>query len=73
MLCYILECHVLMTPTHIPAFLDLCMSFYIHKFVYMYVYALIHMSHRGGLWQYFYSVRALGIIHQQQSWFGAIC
>ena len=27
---------------------------------------------RGGF-QIFYSVHALGIIHQQQSWFGAIC
>ena len=33
----------------------------------------MYVSHRGGLQQYFYSVCALGIIHQQQSWFGAIC
>ena len=39
----------------------------------LHTHTYIHMSHRGGLQQYFYSVHALGIIHQQQSWFGAIC
>ena len=46
-----------------------------HACIYMHVcmYAFIYVSHRGGLQQYYYDVHALGIIHQQQSWFGAIC
>ena len=39
----------------------------------MHEYVYICMSHRGCLRQYFYSVHALAIIHQQQSWFGVIC
>ena len=47
--------------------------------VYIYIYdacictsAYMYVSHRGGFLIIFYSVHALGIIHQQQSWFGAI-
>ena len=39
----------------------------------IYLYTYMYMSHRGGLIQYYYDVHALGVIHQQQSWFGAIC
>ena len=41
--------------------------------MYVCMYVFLCMSHRGGLRQYFYSVHALGIIHQQQSWFDTIC
>ena len=44
-----------------------------HESIHAYMHVCRHMSHSGGLQQYFYNVHAQGVIHQQQSWFGAIC
>ena len=55
--------------TYINTYVWICLPAYTLTCI---IYMCMHMSHRGGLWQYFYNVHALGTIYQQQSWFGAI-
>ena len=54
-------------------YICMCVYMYVCRQTYMNMCVDVHVSHRGGLQQYFYNVHALGVIHQQQSWFGAIC
>ena len=65
-------CRLVWVHTYINESVDICACMY--KCI-MSVSMCVFMfgSHRGGLQQYYYDVHALGIIHHQQSWFGAIC
>ena len=70
MLVHVYECMQAYMSMHVYIYIYIYIyiyNMYIHIYIYIYIYVT-----RGWFLTCFYSVHALGIIHQQQSWFGAI-